>query len=165
MKFCDLDFSSGQVFIAMEYYYLILNRTFLVVIGDDDLIGIKIRGVVSCEVDSSPLTGSVTKYLAVTGDIDNPNSYINSDLLHIYEELDIQDAHVMDLDNANFKIKFDDILNIYHDKRKKWGMGYYPHDGKIYIETNDANKELIILGNQQGGEIVKRLNFALEKYK
>ncbi len=33
-------------------------------------------------------------------------------------------------------------------------MGYYPHDGKVYIETFDGmKKELIVLGNQSGRKI------------
>jgi hypothetical protein len=33
-------------------------------------------------------------------------------------------------------------------------MGYYPHDGKVYIETHDGKKkEFIMLGNQSGQKI------------
>ena len=39
-------------------------------------------------------------------------------------------------------------------KEKKWGMGYYPHDGKVYVKTkNGKKKEFIILGSQSGKEI------------
>lgn len=33
-------------------------------------------------------------------------------------------------------------------------MGYYPHDGKVYVKTYDGKKkEFIILGSQSGEEI------------
>lgn len=31
--------------------------------------------------------------------------------------------------------KNSDIRRLYHDPKKKWGMGYYPHSRKIEIET------------------------------
>lgn len=163
MKFRDLNFSGGQIFVAMEYYYLILNRTYLVIICDEELIGIKVRGITSSEVNTDPLIGKATKYFSVTDDLDDPNSYINFNLFHKYQDLDIQSSRVMQLDNSNFKINFDDILNVYHDKKKKWGMGYYPHDGKIYVEINGIKKELIILGSQQGEQIAKFINLAIER--
>lgn len=165
MKFRDLNFSSGKIFVAMEYYFLILNRTFLMVIGDDELIGLKIRGVTSTENNSNSLASLATNKLAVTDNLDDPNSYINSKLLGKYAELDVQSPRVMEMDNSNFKVKFDDVLSVYHDKRKKWGMGYYPHDGKVFVETGSVKKELIILGNQKGSEIAKQLNSAIEKYR
>jgi len=165
MKFQDLNFTSGKIFIAMEYYFLILNRTFLVVIGDSELIGLKIRGLISAENNSNLLASRATNHLAIKGSLDDPNSYINPKLLGKYAELDIQSSLVMEMDSSNFKIKFDDILDVYHDKRKKWGMGYYPHDGKIYVETSVTNKELIILGNQQGADIEKQLSSAIEKFR
>jgi hypothetical protein len=37
-------------------------------------------------------------------------------------------------------------------------MGYYPHDGKVYVRTKDGkNREFIILGSQSGQEIKNRL--------
>ena len=161
MKFRDLDFSSGKIFVAMEYYFLILNRTFLVVIGDGELIGLKVRGLISSENNSNPIASRMTNHLAIKDSLGDPNSYINRNLLDKYTELEVQSSRVMEMDNSNFKIKFDDILNVYHDKRKKWGMSYYPHDGKIFVETSDAKKELIILGNQQGSEIAQQLNAAI----
>jgi len=47
-----------------------------------------------------------------------------------------------------------DITRCEYDKTKKWGMGYYPHDGKVYVETRNSNeREFIILGNQSGQSI------------
>ena len=55
---------------------------------------------------------------------------------------------------ANFKIKLSDIKEVHYNPNKKFGMGPYPHDGRVTIKTNDNRKrEFIILGNQSGQKI------------
>ena len=49
MKFRDFEFKSDNHFFAMQYYGLVLNRTFLVIMTSDLLIGIKVNGLVSVE--------------------------------------------------------------------------------------------------------------------
>jgi hypothetical protein len=47
-----------------------------------------------------------------------------------------------------------DIKSAIYNPSKKFGMGYYPHDGRVIIETFDNKKrEFIILGNQSGESI------------
>ena len=71
-------------------------------------------------------------------------------------DVDLLSEEFLTMNSFNFRINKKEIKNVYHDSKKKWGMGYYPHDGKVYIETIDGKKrELIILGNQSGDEIVK----------
>jgi hypothetical protein len=39
-----------------------------------------------------------------------------------------------------------------------WGMGYCPHDGKVYVDTAEGKTlEFIILGNQNGEAIQKNI--------
>ena len=49
MKFKDFALKSDNHFVAMQYYGLILNRTFLVILTNNELIGIKVNGLVSVE--------------------------------------------------------------------------------------------------------------------
>lgn len=55
--------------------------------------------------------------------------------------------------------KYDDLLSD-HDPTKKWGMGYYPHTGKIEIEAiktpmnRKGNKELILVGDQHPDHVL-----------
>lgn len=49
MKFEDFELKDNNHFVAMQYYGLILNRTFLVLLTNDLLIGIKVNGLVSVE--------------------------------------------------------------------------------------------------------------------
>jgi len=159
-------------FVAMEYYWLIMNRTFLVLLTDDYLIGVQGNGAIAVEGGkdifasvnvkginiSVPISINYAKpyinKLVVRGDLSNPYSYLKAKYLEDIEDEDLMGDTFLKI-KANFRINKREIKNVYHDSKKKWGMGYYPHDGKIYIETFDnKKKELIILGNQPGQEIV-----------
>ena len=65
-------------FIAMEYYWVMLNRTFLVLLTDDALVGLKVNGAVSVEGGRDAITRGITRAMAVKGDLTNPYSYIKS---------------------------------------------------------------------------------------
>jgi hypothetical protein len=57
MKIGDFEFTDKNHFVAMEYYWLILNRTFLILLMEDQLIGIKVHGPIGVE-SSDPLMGT-----------------------------------------------------------------------------------------------------------
>lgn len=151
----DFSLEDGNHFIAMEYHMLILNRTYLVIITKDFLLSLKVNGMVSVEGGQNPLTLAITKGLAIRGDLTNPFSYVKNKHLQPLLAEDINLDFILQKDKANFKIYKQDIVDVTYDNRKKWGMGYYPHDGKIYVKTADSKKrEFIILGNQSGKAIV-----------
>ncbi|HJY06951.1 MAG TPA: hypothetical protein VJ323_11600 [Bryobacteraceae bacterium] len=50
-----------------------------------------------------------------------------------------------------------EITSVAYNPRKKWGMGYYPHDGRVIVQTLKRQREFIILGNQSGQQIAQRL--------
>lgn len=150
----DFGLDDGNHFIAMEYHTLILNRTYLVIITKDFLLGLKVNDMVSVEGGHNPLTIAATKMLAIPGDLNNPFSYVKNKYLQplLAEEINLD--FILQKDKANFKIYKRDIIDVTYDNRKKWGMGYYPHDGKVYVKTADNKKrEFIILGNQSGKAI------------
>jgi hypothetical protein len=92
--------------------------------------------------------------MTIKGDLENPYSYIKSKYIAGVNECELLDGSILAQHKSNFVIKRANIKNAYHDPKKKWGMGYYPHDGKVYIETFDGRKkEFIILGNQSGHKI------------
>jgi len=92
--------------------------------------------------------------MAVRGDLQNPYSYVKSKYIDRVKDCDLSDGSILTQNKSNFVINRADIRNAYYDPKKKWGMGYYPHDGKVYIETfGKGKKELIILGNQSGHKI------------
>jgi len=60
----------------------------------------------------------------------------------------------MNVSKANFRIARESITDVKYDSSKKWGMGYYPHDGKVYVNSSTSGRrEFIIMGNQSGKRI------------
>ena len=138
-------------FIAMEYYALILNRTYLLRIDGSRLDGKICRGLTSIE-SGNGATRIVTSKLAVHGNLNDPESYV--------------DAHLLNKPNrADFSISLIDICSIDYTPKKKWGMGYYPHDGRVFMRMARDKREFIILGSQSGLEITDRLSNAVENAK
>ena len=154
MKFKDFEFNTDNHFIAMQYFGLILNRTYLVLMTKDRLIGIKVNGLVSVESGGNIIAKQLANTMTVKGDLQNPYSYIKTKYFERVQDLELADENILAQDKSNFIIHRADITNAYYDPKKKWGMGYYPHDGKVYVATNDGKKkEFIILGNQSGHKV------------
>jgi hypothetical protein len=157
MKIAEFEFTDSNHFVAMEYYGLILNRTFLVLFTSNHLIGLKANGLLSASAND-PLTDLIASKLANNGDLNNPYSYINSRYINRLSNEDLLGTKILDINKANFRIDYHDIADVRYNSRKKWGMGPYPHDGRVYIRTRtNVEKELIILGNQSGERIEHRI--------
>jgi hypothetical protein len=157
MKLSDLHLSPGNHFIAMEYYGLILNRTFLILLVESNFIGIVANGLISVKNNSDPLNAFVTNRLAVSGDLYDPHSYLNNNYLMKMEGVNLLTDDLTKIRRANFRYSIDAIADIKYDARKKWGMGNYPHDGRIYMKLSSKRREFIILGNQSGQAIANRI--------
>jgi hypothetical protein len=154
MKFKDFELTADNHFVAMQYYGLILNKTLLVLLANDLLIGIKVNGLVSVESGGNIIAKDLAERMAISGDLQNPYSYVNSKYMDRVKDYDLFNESILTQNKSNFVIKRSDIKNAYYDPKKKWGMGYYPHDGKVYVETHDGRKkEFIIMGNQSGQKI------------
>jgi len=154
MKLKDIELTDKNHFVAMEYYFLILNRTFLIIKTKDFLIGIQGNGLVSVEGGKDTLTRQITSKLAIKGDLTNPYSYLKNKHLEKIADLDLIDGSILEVNKTNFLIKTSDIKSATYNPAKKFGMGPYPHDGRVTIETYVNNKrEFIILGNQSGESI------------
>src|SRR5579862_7929109 len=116
-------------FVAMEYYWLILNRTFVVIISPDALYGWKAEVVVS-NWDKKYFQ----PYMEMLSD---PN------LIHSCETA----AKLADLDGG-FIIPRSEILSAEIIYGKKWGMGGIPHSGRIRLRlVSGAAREFILLGS------------------
>ena len=153
MKLSDIELTKGNHFIAMQYYGLILNRTFLVLITENYLIGIVANGLVSVKGGGDSLTRQITTHLAIDGDLENPLSYLNEKYLEKANCLNLLRDNLSKKNKSNFRYELREIESVKYDPKKKWGMGYYPHDGKVYIKINGKSHEFIVLGNQSGFEI------------
>lgn len=164
MKLKDYPLEEGNHFIAMEYYNLIFNRTFLVLIVENYLIGLQVRGIVSVDVrDKQSIEHLILEKMVVTGDLENPYSYISDKYLLEINALNILGEEILNVKKANFKIHLSEIESVTYNSKRKWGMGYYPHDGKVYVKTKNKKKEFIILGNQSGKEIENWIKKSVKK--
>lgn len=130
-------------FVAMEYHALVLNRTYVVSVNDREINGKVCRGLTAVEAGTG-IVRLLTHPLSVQGDLNAPSSYVDE------ERLSRPAA-------GDFATCFSDVTAISYNHRKKWGMGYYPHDGRVLISTPTRARELIILGRQSGRSIADRL--------
>lgn len=140
----------------MQYYRFIWNRTYLVILTDSSLVGLLANGLVSTE-GKDGLANYIVRKLVIRGDLSNPFSYVKSRHIEKVDYFDLEGDQILAQNRANFRIAYDDIASVRYDPKRKWGMGYYPHDGKVHIEVGDKRtKEFIILGSQSG-ESIKNL--------
>ena len=154
MKLKDINLTKDNHYIAMQYYGLIFNRTYLVLITDCHLIGIVANGLVSVQ-GGDPITSLITSSMAVDGDLNNPLSYLKEKYLKRVQDMDLLEDDVTNKHYANFRLKLSEIDSVKYDPSKKWGMGYYPHDGKVYIKAKNKKREFIILGEQSGEHVAQ----------
>lgn len=146
------------LFLSDGSDYLILNRTFLVIKTKGYLIGIQGNGLVSVEGGKDILTRQITSNMAIKGDLTNPYSYLKNKYLEKIADLNLIDGSIIEANKTNFLNKTSDIKSAIYNPSKKFGMGPYPHDGRVTIETYDNKKrEFIILGNQSGENIANFL--------
>ena len=135
------------VFIAMEYYAVILNRTFLIFTYHEVLCGAKLR--------------SLTSSFSVLAGEDrwaNLYSYLSRGFLKKHRGISPDSPAFLIADRANFQIPRHEISKVVFDPTSKWGMGGIPHTGKLYIETAMKRREFIILDHQNGKEIESALS-------
>ena len=159
MTLRELKLNELNHFVAMEYHMLILNRTYLILLTSDSLIGIKVNGIVSIESGGDRITRKITNSLSIQGDLSDPHSYIKAKFIQQIIDTNLTDGSIIKANKSNFIIKKESVIKVYHDEKSKWGMGYYPHDGKVYITTKEGKKrEFIILGNQSGKKIVQLIS-------
>lgn len=116
-------------FVAMEYYALILNRTFVVFIAPDALYGWKARGII---------TNLRPMYFQEYAQILNDRALMcNRDAIQKLAAL-----------KGGFVIPRSQILNVELIRRNKWGMGGIPQSGLIHIRlASGITREFILLGN------------------
>lgn len=122
MKLSEIELTDINHFIGMEYYYLMLNRTFLIIRLEDYLIGVQGNGIVSVEGGSDILSKRVNALMAIKGDLTNPNSYLKNSYLSKVYDLDLSNKSVLNINKANFKIKLSDIKEVHYNPNKKFGM-------------------------------------------
>jgi hypothetical protein len=150
MTLADSKLNEYNCFVAMQYCWLILNRTYLVILTNSSIIGVVANGLVAAK-GRDAIANYILKEQIVEGDLNNPFTYLSGKYLRKIENIDLDTGEILTKNRANFRLKYSDITDVRYDPKKKWGMGYYPHDGKVYLATATGKTiEFIILGNQSG---------------
>ena len=151
--------NKAAYFIAMEYKGL-SNRIYKVFITDSLIMCAKVNGYITVE----PSFGMGT--VVPKSVMHNPEAYVNAEIAAKYPDLLADNQQFLKADKDNFIIRKTDIKKIYYNPEKKWGMGYYPDNGRIIIETtrkvkdynNSLEREFILVGDQDPDETLKLLN-------
>jgi len=117
-------------FIAMEYFWGILNRTFLVFVAPEGLYGWRVAGVVT--------NANRTYY--------EPWEAMLTDDEFIRDRQAIEKLSRL---RGGFFMERALITSIEADDRQKWGMGVILHSGRIHVILNTGrSREFILLGTQ-----------------
>jgi hypothetical protein len=139
-------------FIAMEYKGM-SNCIYKIYVTDSLIFGAKVNGYITTEPNFGMGT-SIPK-----DKMHDPESYVDPKM-DKYDTLLSDNAAFLKADGNNFIIRKADIKQVSHNPKKKWGMGYYPHAGRIEIETiktsenRKGDRELILVGDQNPDLIV-----------
>lgn len=133
-------------FVALQYYWLILNRRYLVAVGKDRIVGLRVGGVV---VSPNRYTPGVNS--------SNPLDYIDPKLSDRYDHIDPFSDAALKTDAANFSIDRSSVKAATY-LPKKWGMGSVPYSGRIILDLAHRSPiELILLGEQDSLGICNKL--------
>lgn len=118
-------------FVAMEYYGLISNRTFVIFVAPDGLYGWKAEGLVDC---STPFF-----FRAFEQMLDDDNLMTNPEAVRRLSQL-----------KGGFFIPRTEIVSVEAVYKQKWGMGPIPHSGRIKVRmVSGRSREFILLGNAE----------------
>lgn len=148
--------SSTPYFIAMEYKGL-SNCIMKIYVTDSLIMGAKVNGYIACAPNLGIGTTVPMKQMH------QPEAYVKKKL-DTYDSLLTDESAFLKRDKYNFIVRRSAVAKIWHDRSHKWGMGYYPDTGKIYLESTvtpenkEKVRELILVGSQNANAILEILN-------
>ncbi len=126
-------------FVAMEYYALILNRTFVVFIAPEGLYGWKAEGIV---IACQPMY--FRQYAEM---LEDPKLVRDREAVRRLSSL-----------KGGFFIPRSDIASADAIYEPKWGMGEIPHSGRIKIRLSSGeSREFVLLGSVSPESIQQRI--------
>jgi len=131
-------------FVALEYWALVLNRIYLVYVGDRMLSGACMGGPVMA--------------LPYPREAWDPMWWLSERRLRRYAGVNVEGPGFRGRHWANFQLPRSDIGDVSFDESPKWGMGRVPYSGRIHVAWRDGSRrELILMGRQDGPAIRDRL--------
>lgn len=126
-------------FVAMEYYALICNRTFVVFITPEGLYGWKARG---------PVTAEDPMYFEPFANIlEDPSLMQDREAIRKLSDL-----------KGGFFISRSEIVSADVIHGRKWGMSRIPHSGRIKVRLSSGKaRDFILLGSFSPESIQQRI--------
>src|SRR6266404_1661061 len=95
-------------FIAMQYYWLIMNRTFEVFVTGSMICGARVRGVIASPEGTEPQQH-------------DPLQYVSARLRRRYDTVDVEAPAFLAMDHANFQLQRSTLCSIeYYPKNGVW---------------------------------------------
>jgi hypothetical protein len=126
-------------FVAMEFYWLILNRTLMVFAAPSGLYGWKTNG---------PVSNGNRKYFEPYQEMLEDTEFTR-DLPAIRKLADLP---------GGFIYPSSEIASITSDDRNQWGMGGIPHSGHVHVRlVSGMTRKLIVLGEVISDEVRDRI--------
>jgi hypothetical protein len=148
-----MDETQSLRFFAMEYYLLILNRSFEVTVTSESLSAAYLRGVIASPNPEIGVGGEVWR-ARKTG---QSAALFHPDAVASARKHDPGSPAYLALHRTNFTVARSQILQLNFDPRKKWGMGWVPHSGRIQVALSDrTRREFILLGDQNGCDLISK---------
>ena len=135
-------------FVALEYYALILNRVMAVLFSSNDVVIVRVGGVVAAP---QPVHDIHFKPLA----------YVTPGMADRYSSIAMESDELLEIDRANRKLPLSEVIGARFEHRRKWGMGTVPYSGIVYLQIGASEREFVLLGDQDGAEIASLLNRSL----
>ena len=126
-------------------------------VTDSLIMGAKVNGYIVC----APYLGIGTT--VPMKQMHQPEAYVKQKL-DTYDSLLTDESAFLKRDKYNFIVRRSAVTRIWHDPSHKWGMGYYPDSGKIYLESpattenKEKVRELILVGSQDANAILEMLS-------
>lgn len=124
-------------FVGMQYYALILNRTFVVFISPEGIYGWKVVGIVAAG------RGAFRYFEPYQQMLDDPSQMPSQEEICRLSSL-----------RGGFFISRSSIVAVEFNPKRKWGMGGIPHSGRLEVKhASGRTAEFILLGKVDGGAI------------
>lgn len=130
-------------FVAMEFFWIILNRTFVVFAAREGLYGWKAAG---------PVTNSNRKYFEPLQEMLEDKEFMR-DLPLIQKLAGLADG---------FFVQQSEIASVTSDDDSQWGMGGIAHSGHVRVRLNSGkSRKFILLGEAIPEQVRDRIISAL----
>lgn len=158
MTLKDFVLTDNNNFVVCQRYFLFFKRVYLVLITKNYLVGLVCNKRLQLENSDDLFVNYKMNLpnLAINrGEASNPYSYVKAKFIRKVENKYLFDQSIFAVQKANFRIDRNDVKTVLHNSAKV-DTGKFPNDGTIVLEAaRHETKELIVLGNQHGYNIVK----------